>query len=438
MYNDYFGLRENPFNVTPNPKYFYTNPVYQEAYATLLYGIRERKGFIVLSGEVGTGKTTLLRRLMDNREENVRLVFFYNTTLTFEDLVSFACDELGLAARGGRLQKIQALNEFLIAQSKNGGTVVLLVDEAQNLTDDVLENLRLLSNLETANEKLLQIVLVGQSELEVKLNQPQLRQIKQRVALHCRLDRLKEREVAPFINYRLRVAGYEQENLFTSEALREIAGYSRGIPRLINILCDNALLTAYAMAVKKISAEVIGEVAHDLLLDAEGQVASGNQLTARTGADGNHEANRSADVQLENLASRRPTYSTSVLVGSFAASILVLLIGGTVFFQLRLDAWLSEVVFHRFKPAKIESIMGMKPSRDSSRFESGDPALRSNGQVESPDAPDYGNGTDQLDRSAAPSSDPGSAAAVNGLSVRSGQSVMVTKSVPGENLFRSQ
>jgi general secretion pathway protein A len=145
MYNDYFGFREKPFNVTPDPRYFYTNPIYQEAYASLLYGIRERKGFIVLTGEVGTGKTTLLRRLMNNPEENVRLVFFYNTTLTFEELVSFACEELGLPVKGsGRLQKIQALNEFLVAQSKKGGTVVLLVDEAQNLSDDVLENLRLL------------------------------------------------------------------------------------------------------------------------------------------------------------------------------------------------------------------------------------------------------------------------------------------------------
>jgi general secretion pathway protein A len=284
MYNDYFGFREKPFNVTPDPRYFYTNPIYQEAYASLLYGIRERKGFIVLTGEVGTGKTTLLRRLMNHPEENVRFVFFYNTTLTFEELVSFACEELGLppVKGGGRLQKIQALNEFLVGQSKKGGTVVLLVDEAQNLTDDVLENLRLLSNLETATEKLLQIVLVGQSELDGKLSQPQLRQIKQRIALQCRLDRLKDREVGPFINYRLRVAGYEREELFTADAIKEVASHSRGIPRLINIICDNALLIAYATSVKKISADIIREVANDLRLNAEGRVADGDPSTAKT------------------------------------------------------------------------------------------------------------------------------------------------------------
>jgi len=269
MYNEYFGFREKPFNVTPDPKYFYENPVYQEAYASLLYGIRERKGFIVLTGEVGTGKTTLLRRLMSEPEEDVRYVFFYNTTLSFEELVSFACDELRLDVRGaGRLEKIRALNEFLMRQSVRGGTVVLLVDEAQNLTDDVLENLRLVSNLETPTEKLLQIVLVGQTELDTKLSQPQLRQIKQRVALHCRLDRLKEREVGPFIQHRLHVAGYDRE-LFTREAIQAVALYSRGIPRLINILCDNALLIAYASSETKVSAEMVQEVANDLSLTEE-------------------------------------------------------------------------------------------------------------------------------------------------------------------------
>lgn len=274
MYNSYFGFREKPFNVTPDPRFFYTNSVYQEAYASLLYGIRERKGFIALTGEVGTGKTTLLRMLMNNLDATIRFVFFYNTTLTFEELVTFTCEELGLTVKGaGRLQEIQSLNEFLIAQLKKGGTGVLLIDEAQNLAEDVLENLRLLSNLETTSEKLLQIVLVGQPELEVKLNQASLRQIKQRIAVRSRLDRLKDEEVGPFVAHRLSAGGYKGRDLFSAEAIQNIALYSKGIPRLINIICDNALVIAYASSQKKVSAEMIREAARDLGLESDPPMA---------------------------------------------------------------------------------------------------------------------------------------------------------------------
>lgn len=436
MYNDYFGFREKPFNVTPDPRYFYTNPIYQEAYASLLYGIRERKGFIVLTGEVGTGKTTLLRRLMNSPEENVRLVFFYNTTLTFEELVSFACDELGLLVKGtGRLQKIQALNEFLIAQSKNGGTVVLLVDEAQNLTDDVLENLRLLSNLETPSEKLLQIVLVGQTELDAKLGQPQLRQIKQRVALHCRLDRLKDREVGPFINYRLRKAGYEREDLFTADAIQEVAVYSKGIPRLINIICDNALLIGYATAAKKISADIIREVANDLRLNAEGRVTDGDPSTAKTVTGvGKNEKETLANIRVEEVASRHPRNLKPVLVGSLAVSILVLLIGGIVFYQPDLDAWLSDVVFGRFKWAKIQSGILPEPSGDSMVVSQGgkspgtETALASARQTDAAPTPNTaGNAPERLERVSSPSLDQTSAGSTKASAVQNGQSVVIPR-----------
>jgi general secretion pathway protein A len=436
MYNEYFGFREKPFNVTPDPRYFYTNPIYQEAYASLLYGIRERKGFIVLTGEVGTGKTTLLRRLMNNPEENVRLVFFYNTTLTFEELVRFACEELGLPVKGsGRLEKIQALNEFLVGQSKKGGTVVLLVDEAQNLTDDVLENLRLLSNLETATEKLLQIVLVGQSELDVKLSQPQLRQIKQRVALQCRLDRLKDREVGPFINYRLRVAGYEREELFTADAIKEVASRSRGIPRLINIICDNALLIAYATSVKKISADIIREVANDLRLNAEGRVADGDPSTAKTVTRvGKNEKETRANIRVEEVASRHPRKLKPVLVGSLAVSILVLLIGGIVFYQPDLDAWLSDVVFGRFKWAKIQSGILPEPSGDSRVVSQGgkspgtETALASARQTDAAPTPNTaGNAPERLERVSSPSLDQPSAGSTKASAVQNEQSVVIPR-----------
>src|SRR5262247_1527488 len=210
MYTTYFGLREKPFNVTPDPRFFYANPVYREAYASLLTGVQERKGFIVMTGEVGTGKTTLLRMLMKNLEATVRFAYLYNTTLSFEELLAYTCDELDIAVEGeGRLKRIQALNAFLIEQLRRGGTGVLLIDEAQNLGADVLENLRLLSNLETSTEKLLQIVLVGQPELESQLDRYALRPLKQRVAIQCRLERLDATEVGPFIHYRLSAAGYK-------------------------------------------------------------------------------------------------------------------------------------------------------------------------------------------------------------------------------------
>lgn len=399
MYNEYFGFREKPFNVTPDPRYFYTNPVYQEAYANLLYGIQERKGFIVLAGEVGTGKTTLLRRLMSQLEESVRFVFFYNTTLSFEELVSFACDELGLTVKGnGRLQKIQALNEFLTEQSRQGGTVVLLIDEAQNLTDDVLENLRLLSNLETATEKLLQIVLVGQTELDAKLAQPQLRQVKQRVALQCRLDRLKDREVGPFINYRLRVAGYEREDLFTPEAIREVGFCSKGIPRLINIICDNALLIAYATTAKSISAEMIREVARDLNLATKQRVVEDvpppapalrpimpvarsevfeqpveiRQPAARQSAGRQPvlpvPGEREKRFNIEEIVVEKPSsaareHSRSAATRTVALLVfIILLVGGVFAYEADLFGWLSDNILGRFKSTETRARPGLASS----------------------------------------------------------------------------
>ena len=262
MYNSHFGFLESPFSVTPDPRFFYTNPVYLEAYATLRYGIEAKKGFIVITGEVGTGKTTLLRKLLRSLEDTVHSVFIFNTYLSFPELLQVTLHDLGLAPKDtSKVTMLQQLNDYLIKQLKQGHTVAALIDEAQNLSDDVLEDLRLLSNLETDREKLLQIVLVGQPELEVKLDQPGLRQLKQRVAVQCRLDPLKDEEVGPYIDFRLRTAGYEGKGLFHREAVQQIALYSKGIPRLINIICDNALLMAYAESKKIVSAEMVKEVA---------------------------------------------------------------------------------------------------------------------------------------------------------------------------------
>ena len=270
MYNTYFGFRESPFSVTPDPRFFYTNPVYLEAFAALRYGIEAKKGFIVITGEVGTGKSTLLRKLLHNLEDTVHSVFIFNTYLSFPELLQLTLHDLGMVSKDqSKVTMLQELNDYLIKQLKQGHTVTMLIDEAQNLSDEVLENLRLLSNLETDQEKLIQIVLMGQPELQAKLAQPHLRQLKQRVALQCRLNPLEDKEVGPYIDSRLLAAGFEGKDLFHPEAVERIAYYSKGIPRVVNIICDNALLSAYAASQQIVSSDVIEVVARDLNLLSE-------------------------------------------------------------------------------------------------------------------------------------------------------------------------
>jgi general secretion pathway protein A len=283
MYNNYFGFSVSPFSVTPDPNFFYNNPVYQEAYATLSYGIGAKKGFIVITGEVGTGKTTLLRKLMMHHlEGTIQTVFVFNTYLNFPELLQVILYDLGLAQResNNKVMLLQELNDYLITQLQRDHIVSVLVDEAQNLSDEALEGLRLLSNVETDQEKLIQIVLMGQPELLTRLDRPSLRQLKQRVALQCRLLPLKHDEVAPYIDFRLRAAGYKGKNLFYPDAFRQIAFYSNGIPRLVNIICDNALLCAYARSQKIVSADIINEVALDLRLGSEVQLTDGEATPA--------------------------------------------------------------------------------------------------------------------------------------------------------------
>ena len=280
MYNSYFGFRESPFSVTPDPRFFYTNPVYLEAFATLRYGIEAKKGFIVITGEVGTGKTTLLRKLLHTLEDTVHSVLVFNSCLNFPELLQLTLQELGLKPGQNKVAMLQELNDYLIRQLNQGHTVTMLIDEAQNLSDEVLENLRLLSNLETDQEKLIQIVLMGQPELQAKLAQPHLRQFKQRVALRCRLHPLTDQEARPYINARLMAAGYEGEELFHPDAVERIAYYSQGIPRVMNIICDNALLSVYAASQQIVSVDMIEAVARDLDLRSESSVVEACNLPA--------------------------------------------------------------------------------------------------------------------------------------------------------------
>ena len=267
MYEQHFGFLESPFSVTPDPHFSYTNSLYQEAFATLRYGIKSRKGFIVITGEAGTGKTTLLRRFMRNVESTVHTAFIFNPHLDLNQLLRLILNDLGIAcSTDDKLTMMAQLNDYLIEQLRKDHVVSVLIDEAQDLSDEMLEELRLLSNLETDREKLIQIVLMGQPELERNLDRQKLRQLKQRVALRCRLAPLEYEEVGPYIYSRLEIAGYSRKELFAPDAIKKIAAYSKGIPRLINVLSDNALLIAYAGSQTKVSAKTIDEAAHDLQL----------------------------------------------------------------------------------------------------------------------------------------------------------------------------
>jgi type II secretory pathway predicted ATPase ExeA len=267
MYEKYFGFNTLPFSVSPDPRFFYDNRGCREAFAGLRYGIEGRKGFTVLTGEAGTGKTTLVKVFIQRAEANIRTAFIIDPKLTATELLEFVLNDLGItpSARGRGALTVQ-LNDYLSAQLKQGHIVTLLVDEAQQLSDELFEELRLLSNLETNEEKLIQIVLLGQPELEDRLDRPELRQLKQRVTLHCRLAPLDDQEVNLYIQARLGTAGFEGEALFDPRAVEKIGLYTNGIPRLINVVCDNALLTCYALSKKHVSAEIVEEVACDLQL----------------------------------------------------------------------------------------------------------------------------------------------------------------------------
>jgi type II secretory pathway predicted ATPase ExeA/HAMP domain-containing protein len=270
----HFGFREAPFGVTPDPRFFYSNPVYVKALAALVYGIKAKKGFMLLTGEVGTGKTILLRKLMRNLEPTVQFVFVSASHLTSYGLVELMVQDLGLASKekpGSEM--IHVVHGYLLRQLRNGHTVALLIDEAQNLSDGALEGLCDLSNLETDNEKLLQIVLVGQPELETKLSKPSMRRIKQRIAIQHRLCALQTMdEVEHYIRHRLHVAGYDGPEIFTKEALEAIWLYSAGTPRLVNIICDNSLALACEAANKKASAYMVMKAASGFQLERGAEV----------------------------------------------------------------------------------------------------------------------------------------------------------------------
>jgi type II secretory pathway predicted ATPase ExeA len=267
LYESHFGLSQAPFNITPDPSFLYLSASHREGLAQLSYGITGRKGFVVLTGEVGTGKTTLIHALLNDLEESVQTALIFSAIVSPADLLRSLCEEFGLAEAKRPLQDIHdylvSLNDFLLESYRKGENCALIIDEAQNLSAEVLESIRLLSNFETAKDKLLQILLVGQPELAVRLNSPELRQLKQRVVLRHHLRALSLQECCEYVSNRLKVAG-GVKSIFSPTALESIYTYSGGIPRIVNVLCDNALLTGFALGRKKIHTGIIREVAEDM------------------------------------------------------------------------------------------------------------------------------------------------------------------------------
>jgi len=265
MYAHFYHLSENPFNLTPDPKFHYINESTREALAAVLYGIKSRKGFLTLIGEAGTGKTTLLRRIVDEIEGETRIVFVFNPGVSFDELLEYLCMELGIRTEpAGRLQLIERLNHYLLQQLTEGRNVVVIIDEAQTLEDDVLEELRMLSNLETSKEKILQIVLSGQPELEEKLRRPNLRQLRQRIGVRATLKPMRSDEIRAYVETRLRTAGGQKVELFTTAALLRCWQASQGIPRVINVICDNAMMVAFAEGNDRITVSVMNAAIRDL------------------------------------------------------------------------------------------------------------------------------------------------------------------------------
>src|SRR3954447_25467209 len=269
MYKAFFGLVSNPFNLSPDPAFLYRSAHHEEALANLIYGVQSRKGFILLTGEVGTGKTTMLECLRDHLDShNIPFAFVFNSRLTADQFFEMIAYDLELpCSRTSKTEVLFALNTMLLERANQNKTTVLIVDEGQNLDWDVMEEIRLLGNLENRRGKLLQIIISGQPELDQKLEQEEYRQLRQRIALRCKLRPLNATETAEYIATRLARSGMRDQMIFPPEVLREIHRGTHGIPRLINSVCDNLLLTAFAMESRVATVNMYEEVARDLRLD---------------------------------------------------------------------------------------------------------------------------------------------------------------------------
>ncbi len=258
MYLEFLGLREKPFSITADPTFLYLSRRHREALSHMLYGIRERKGFIEITGEVGTGKTTLCKALLRQLDPSTKTALVLQSTMSKLQLLQTIVQDFGLnPMRHNRLSLFAQLNRFLLDQSELGNNIVLVIDEAQNLSPRVLEEIRMLSNLETDKDKLIQIILVGQPQLREKLAQPALEQLRQRICVRYHITPLTLDEVHTYIEHRLRIAGSDGSVEWTTDGLEEVYQYSKGIPRLINLICDRSLLACYVFRVKRVDGVMV-------------------------------------------------------------------------------------------------------------------------------------------------------------------------------------
>ncbi|MBM3811823.1 MAG: general secretion pathway protein [Acidimicrobiia bacterium] len=280
MYNAFFGFHTSPFNLSPDPAFFFRSMQHEEALANLIYGVQSRKGFIVLTGEVGTGKTTMLECLRDYLyAQRIEFAFVFNSRITPAEFFEMVAYDLDLRGGKSKTEVLYALNDLLLHQSSNGNTSVLIVDEAHNLEWDVLEEIRMLGNFENRHGKLLQVILAGQPELDRKLDAPNLRQLKQRIVLRCQLKPFQQADTVEYIEARMAVARLENQQIFSTELLAEVHLRSQGIPRVINAICDNLLLTAFALEAPSATMEMLEEVTEDMRLEWPGR-----RLRIRSGA----------------------------------------------------------------------------------------------------------------------------------------------------------
>ncbi len=264
MYQKFYGFTDKPFNMTPDSKFFYPSAKHEEALNCLLLAISERNGFVVITGEIGSGKTTVCRTLLNKLDQTTKVALVLNTHLGKKELLTTILEDLGIEYRStSKTHLLSALNKYLIEQASKEVNVVVIIDEAQNLAPSVLEEVRMLSNLETETEKLIQIILLGQPELKKKLAMPKLEQFRQRVVFHYHLEPLSREETSEYIKHRLKKAGNSEVDIFTEEAINEIYQHSKGVPRLINVICHNALISGLVYETKKITPETALEAIAD-------------------------------------------------------------------------------------------------------------------------------------------------------------------------------
>ena len=310
MYKEFYGFKRSPFEITPDPMFYFATPLHNEALASLVYGVKERKGFVVTTGEVGTGKSLLVHCFLQwLTRMSIPFSHIFNTRLSTLEFLQYFISDLGMPILQNKAGILIRLNQYLIEQYRRGSTTVLVVDEGQLLEAEVLEEIRLLTNLETVEQKLLQIILVGQPELEHKMDSPGLRQLKQRIAFRCRLNPLSREQTRAYIEHRLRIAGANSHaaQLFPESSVNAIEEYSRGIPRLINTLCENALIEGYARQSHVITAEMIRQIATDsrlesnqpcgLVSDSFDHNAAVNDLFTTAEAPAPHSATQTAGQQ---------------------------------------------------------------------------------------------------------------------------------------------